>query len=240
MDIHYFESMLFELELIRNGISRDSPGAMKSSSKSGQRSNKQQQPSSKSRRNKNNNNSDGIDGKEEDEESEAVAMDSEAFTKGRFGSVPRCFGGCRLDFFSLDKDDDDRNKNDDDDDNDSHREGWGKESSGRDEKPRDTHDMQVLLPLKTLQRGYLPAAFDSTDEEWTEVKDYLWLLGQVYTRKAATDELDRGDESQEEYKADGEVTSVKLLQSPSQDDSSAESIQRDNLEREMTHLYNLV
>ena len=231
----------------------NSAGAMKSSKpRSGQRSKKRQD----SRRDKNqkkgkgyHDDGSGGDGQEEaEEEAEAAALDSEAFARGRFGAVPRFFGGCRLDFFSLDKEEeevegDDSHTNQDDYGNDNST----MDNNGRDKKKanRDTQDTQVLLSLKTLQRGYLPSAFDS-EEEWAEVKDYLWLLGQVYTRKAATEDgVGQGDESQEEYKADAQVASVHLLQSQSQDDdssnsNSAASLRRHNLEREMTHLHHLV
>ena len=90
---------------------------------------------------------------------ESVSMDTEDFVKGRFGSVPPSFGGCRLDFFSLAADSNNTSSMD---------------------SMQNTNSSSIL-PLQILQKGYLPTSFDSTEEEWIEVKDYLWLLGQVYT-----------------------------------------------------------
>lgn len=44
----------------------------------------------------------------------------------------------------------------------------------------------LFLDLLTLQRGYLPTAFDTT-EEWNEIKDFLWLLG--YNHKPSPQKL---------------------------------------------------
>ena len=224
----------------------DSAGAMKKSKpRSEQRSKKEQD----SRRTKKEADDDQGADANADADAEAVALDSEAFARGRFGAVPRYFGGCRLDFFSLDKEEDggDNANQEDQDDHDNSTEDSGIDNSGRDRKANlNTQDMHVLLSLKTLQRGYLPTSFDS-EEEWTEVKDYLWLLGQVYSRKAVTEvDIGQGDESQEEFKAETQIASVHLLQSQSHSDdgssnnNSAASLRRHNLEREMTHLHHLV
>jgi hypothetical protein len=224
-------------------VLNDSAGAIKSSKpRSGQRAKKEQV----NRGAKEEADDDQGADRGADADAEAVALDSEAFARGRFGAVPRYFGGCRLDFFSLDKEEDggDYTSQGDQDD---HAEGSGMDNSGRGRKANgNTQDTHVLLSLKTLQRGYLPTVFDS-EEEWTEVKDYLWLLGQVYSRKAVTEvDVGQGDESQEEFKADTQVASVHLLQSQSHSDdgssnsNSTASLRRHNLQREMTHLHHLV
>jgi hypothetical protein len=67
----------------------------------------------------------------------------------KYGPVPTHFGGCVSDFFHL---------------------------RSLEPRRRKAQKDVMFLDLLTLQRSYVPSAFDSTDE-WNEIKDFLWLLG---------------------------------------------------------------
>jgi hypothetical protein len=75
----------------------------------------------------------------------------------KYGPVPTHFGGCVSDFFHL-----------------------RSQEPGRRKAQKDV----MFLDLLTLQRSYVPSAFDSTDE-WNEIKDFLWLLGEPFKTSTA-------------------------------------------------------
>lgn len=89
----------------------------------------------------------------------------------KYGPVPGAFGGSHADFFFRTPHATQR------------RHPQEPEFEGR-------HDGRsgppLFLDLLTLQQGYLPTAFDTT-EEWNEVKDLLWLLGYPHKPQSSTE-----------------------------------------------------
>lgn len=82
----------------------------------------------------------------------APPMASPAGLSKRYGNLPETFGGNRSDFFHL--------------------------KSFPKVAPSSTDDEKLILfsDLFSLQKSYLPTAFDSS-KEWNQSKDFLWLFG---------------------------------------------------------------
>jgi ankyrin repeat protein len=102
--------------------------------------------------------------------------DTAEFTRGRFGSVPLTFGGCRADLFFVEAK---RQKT-----KEQQRHIDAVKRSLPDPLPgaylpEDDTSRMDLNALEQLQASFCPTAFDST-EEFHEVKDFLWLLGRPY------------------------------------------------------------
>jgi len=116
----------------------------------------------------------------ENDEEALAAMDAEAFASGHFGSVPLSFGGCRMDFFSLVGSSDDEEDNEFDHSITKRIENIEKKEKKNKKEDSKKETSSVFIPLSRLQRSYLPTAFDSTELEWSEVKDFLWLVGVNY------------------------------------------------------------
>jgi hypothetical protein len=85
----------------------------------------------------------------------------------KYGPVPGAFGGCVSDFFFL--------------------QSVPKRKLFAHGGRAPAADA-MFLDLLTLQRGYVPSAFDSTDD-WNEIKDFLWLLGYQYKPLKSQEEI---------------------------------------------------